>query len=224
MIAVTMENYFNAREVEVAKSIINISLANAAASFSKLARQKVLLQHVSIPPVTPDYDLNHIIQSDEKLWVLITEVRGDLPAESYLVFTPDNAAAISQLISGDRDQHSIEYQEAILLEVDNILTASVVTQFSNFFQAYLYGDVPGMIHATKSRTEEILSERLNSFGFRVSFKTCFITENLKIYPEFIWIFTIDFINAIKDLASRNNSDQYMLEYDQYLKEYVHWSD
>lgn len=215
-----MEKHLDEREIQFAKKIINISLANAANSFSKLAGEKVCLQEVYIPPLTPDNDLNHVINSEENLYVLHTEIKGELPAESYLIFTPANALSIVSLITGTKPETS-EYKEAVLLEADNILTASVVTQFSNFFNVAIYGDVPALERRTKSKTEEILSSKMNQYGIRVSFKTCFITKKLKIYPEFIWIFTTDFIDAVKSFAKKEEACSAFNEFEDYLKEYVH---
>ncbi|MGK7396595.1 MAG: chemotaxis protein CheC [Candidatus Cyclobacteriaceae bacterium M3_2C_046] len=214
-----MEKYLTQDEIIIAKNIINISLANAAEAFSKLAKDKVTLQQVEIPPTIPDTDLNHVINSLDKLYVLVTEVKGDLPAESYLVFTQENAALTASHVMGSHNSNE-EMQEAMLLEVDNILTASVVTQFSNFFGKSIYGDVPHLIKLNKTETEEVLTQKMSQYDLRVTFKTCFVTNKLKIHPEFVWIFTQDLIQAVKSLAKDRQAIEELHKYERYLEQYV----
>lgn len=215
-----MHRYLNAEELAVAKMVINLSLANAAESFSKLAKEKVSLQKVEIPPTTPANDLHHTIKSDEKLFVLNTEVIGDLPATSYLIFTPENGRCMTQLVMRDQENISEEFQQAMLLEADNILTASVVSQFSNFFKVNIYGDVPSLTRWSKIQTEQKLNEKMEEYGFRVSFKTAFISENFNISPEFIWIFTHAFIDAVRWLATDEESKKEIQNSEIYLQQYV----
>jgi chemotaxis protein CheY-P-specific phosphatase CheC len=220
MIENNMQRFLNDHEISVAKKIINVALANAADSFSKLAKSKIKLQHVEIPPSTPDNDLKHLISDNNQLYVLITEVKGDIPAESYLVFTNQSAEEFFKLMLPDAKNKSEEIREAVLLETDNILAASVVTQFSNFFKANIYGDVPGLVKWTKEKTEEILTKKMEEFSLRVSFKTCFITSGIEVHPEFIWIFTHAFIDYVKWLANDKEACQSLIQYDSYLEEYI----
>ncbi len=220
MIENTMQRFLNEYEISIAKKIINVALANAADSFSKLANSKIKLQHVEIPPSTPDNDLKHLISDNDQLFVLITEVKGDIPAESYLVFTNQAAEEFIKLIIPDSQNKSIEIKEAALLETDNILAASVVTQFSNFFKVKIYGDVPSLVKWTKDKTEEVLTKKMEEFSLRVSFKTSFITSGIEIHPEFIWIFTHSFIDYVKWLANDTEACQSLLQFDSYLEEYI----
>jgi len=215
-----MQRFLNDHEVSVAKRIINIALANAADAFSKLAKTKVRLQHVEIPPAAPDNDLKHLIGDDEQLYVLITEVKGDIPAESYLVFTEKSAGEIVNLIMPNANEKNNEIKEAVLLETDNILTASVVSQFSNFFKVNIYGDVPGLSKWDKNKTEEILTEKMQEYSLRVSFKTSFITDVAEIHPEFIWIFTHTFIDYVKWLANDKDACDKLVTFDSYVEEFI----
>lgn len=220
MIDNMMQRLLNDHEIAVAKKIINVALANAADAFSKLAKAKIKLQHVEIPPNIPDNDLKHLISNNDQLYVLITEVKGDIPAESYLVFTNQSADEIVELIMPGAEAKSKEIKEAVLLETDNILAASVITQFSNFFNAHIYGDVPGLVKWNKGKTEEILTEKMQEYSLRVSFKTSFITNGLTIHPEFIWIFTHAFIDYIKWLANNKEACENLMQYDSYLEEFI----
>lgn len=220
MIENTMQRYLNDHEISVAKKIINVALANAADSFSKLAKSKIKLQHVEIPPSKPDNDLKHLINDNDQLYVLITEVKGDIPAESYLVFSNESAEEFIRLIMPNANDKSLEIKEAVLLETDNILTASVVTQFSNFFKVNIYGDVPGLVKWTKEKTEEVLTDKLEEYSLRVSFKTSFITSGIEIHPEFIWIFTHSFIDYVKWLANDEEACQGLIQFDSLLEEFI----
>ena len=216
-----MHRYLTKQEISVAKKMINISLANAAESFSKLAKEKVVLQPVEIPPVEPNNNLNHMVDLEDSLYVLKTVVKGELPAESYLIFTSESADEICRLIIQEPNVND-ELKNAVLLEVDNILTASVVTQFSDYFDLNLYGDVPSLHRWKKKSTEDKLEKKMTEYDIQLSFKTSFITSHFTIFPEFIWILTNKFIDAVKKLSSLENLEKKFKNHEKILMEYIQY--
>lgn len=118
-------------EERVARDLTSLAFAKAADSFSKFANKPFTIHsaslHISQDPVS---------LSEKKVEgldnVLISAIVGEIRGESYLIFTPQQARALVEECLPPEMAKKEEMAKAILLEVDNILTASMVTQFSDF--------------------------------------------------------------------------------------------
>ncbi len=185
-----------------------------------MANKNFQLHSVEIPPTNPANDLKHLIHSDEELYVLVTEIKGEIPAESFLVFTPSNAKEIAKFMLPADVASQDEMIEAVLLEIDNILTASVVTQFSNFFNRKIFGDVPNLMKLNKEEAEHLIEMHMEKYDIRVSFRTSFIADNSNIFPEFVWLFDNTLIDEIKRVASENRVIEGIEKFKEKLSTYI----
>ena len=92
--------------------------------------------------------------------------------------------------------------DAILLEIDNIITASVVTQFANILQLKLYGGVPQLDILPQNVLNPFLNENNKKDHFNIIyFNSHFITNHLDINPEFIWLLDDKFFEGVKNIVS-----------------------
>jgi chemotaxis protein CheY-P-specific phosphatase CheC len=202
-----MNDFLNDEELQTASSLLNVALANAAESFSKLANQQVYLQSVEI---TKEFSELPILQLDKYadlpfVYLLTTEIKGEMHAESYLIFSPEESSEMAKIGLPVPLLDSEEMQHALLLEIDNILTASFITQFSNFLGKSFYGYVPEITQLSAKATQEFITERKKHYAVTISLKTNFITEFSAIYPVFIWHFNYSFIEAIKEFSQNEQA-------------------
>ena len=94
-----------------------------------------------------------------------------------------------------------EFQEAILLEVDNILSAAMVTQLSNFLDLFVYGDVPNLKCLNKEQLVEILrNDHDMYYEVALNLKAKLETSKSNVSPIFIWFFKNDFVDAVKNVV------------------------
>jgi chemotaxis protein CheY-P-specific phosphatase CheC len=91
--------------------------------------------------------------------------------------------------------------DGIMLEVDNIISASVITQFSNLLKVKIHGGVPNLKKVTSSEMEEYISSEVNNELYLISFKTSFESSKARFNPEFVWLFDNSFIDSIKNYAA-----------------------
>ena len=91
--------------------------------------------------------------------------------------------------------------EAFLLEIDNIMTANVVTQFSNIFQKKIYGDVPSLFMLKGNEINKFLSENHNNELNVIYFNARFNTKSFEINPEFIFMMDDVFFENVKSVVS-----------------------
>ncbi|NER85314.1 MAG: hypothetical protein F6K42_38630, partial [Leptolyngbya sp. SIO1D8] len=77
-------------------------------------------------------------------------------------------------------------ESAILKEIDNIISATVITQLSNALEASIYGDVPKLFELNNmAEFHDIMNE--SSEGYYLLVTTNFIFDGYgTISPIFIW--------------------------------------
>lgn len=195
---------FSEDKIDKAKEIINIALAKAGDSLSFFIKQRVIIKSnlVSFENVCLTA-LQESFSHDEYV-VLKTEIKGDLSGVCFLMFNKDETERILELalpanvLSDEKKKQ--EFGDAFLLEIDNIVTASVVTQFSNLLNYKMYGYVPSLQRTNKADLSNVLKNECGDEESVLSIKTQFITDTLNLEPVFLWFFKKEnFIEAIDKL-------------------------
>jgi chemotaxis protein CheY-P-specific phosphatase CheC len=196
-----MEN-LEISELLVAKKIVKKGLLKAAESLSFFMKETVGINEL-------EFEVNNHITGSSKtgnnIHVLTTEVIGDLPGVCYLIFSKDEADKLRDMalpaeIKNDPAMVE-EMNEAIMLEVDNIISASVITEFSNILKHKIYGNVPSMKLVDSSELNKLIEENRKKEIVFINFKTEFVSTTMNFSPEFLWMFDGKFIGSIKNLSS-----------------------
>jgi hypothetical protein len=144
-----------------------------------------------------------------------------MSGKSYLLFDQEQAEYIHEvgLPKGIEGEKRKMLEDAILLEIDNMLAAAVITEFSNLMSITMYGGVPAMQKMNEEAVNNLIKKDLKEFVDNESEKyyiiktnlTYILSKNSKIKPQFVWIFSEVFINAIKDMVG-NKKHHKILEY------------
>ena len=95
-----------------------------------------------------------------------------------------------------------EMSDGIMLEVDNIISASVITQFSNLLKVKIHGGVPDLKKVSFEEMEDYISSEVNNELYLISFKTSFESSKANFNPEFVWLFDNTFIDCIKNYTAQ----------------------
>jgi chemotaxis protein CheY-P-specific phosphatase CheC len=201
----TMRAELNKVELDITKEIVNIGLSKAADSLSFFIREKVLIKLVDIKFNPENYSPISRKNDSQKSYVLTTYIRGDIGGKSLLIF---NESEVEKLIDANLPDsiknnpvEKANMMDAILLEIDNIITASVITQFANILQCKLYGDVPGLNVIPENMLNQYLDETNPHKLNVIYFNSQFITKDLDINPEFVWLMDDSFYSGVKNVVS-----------------------
>lgn len=208
-------------ELDVTRELLNIAFANSADSFSSIAKQTVLFEPIMFE-IDQDAENFEIVSSGVQDYVVLeTSIMGNMSGKSYLLFDSDQAEYIHEVglpksITGDQRK---ELEDAILLEIDNMLAAAVITEFSNLMSIAMYGGVPSMKKMPESEVNNLVKQDLADYAKNESEKYYVVKTNLTyilsqkstIKPQFVWIFSEVFLNAIKDMVG-NKKHHRILEY------------
>jgi chemotaxis protein CheY-P-specific phosphatase CheC len=196
----------NPKELELAREIISQGLVKAAESLSFFMNETITLQefdqekHLSTPPP----EINKKDQTNIQL--LITKVIGELNGVCCLIFSEEEANQLRQSALPPEILNSpemmAEMSDGILLEVDNIISASVITQFSNILKVKIHGGVPALRKVNYAELEEYIHHEISNELYLISFKTSFKSSHVSFAPEFVWLFDNSFIQNIKTFATK----------------------
>lgn len=168
--------------------LMNLGFGRAAGSFSKFIGKPVKITNTKSILIRHDDDFSYISEEEGNLYVLVTQIVGNLYGKSYLIFNETECNDISQLISGDSGVTE-KMKEAILMELDNIISASVITELSDNLKLDIYGDVPLLKKMHAFDLQEFVSNDINETdpSSVIFTNTTFqFDHHREVHPQFIW--------------------------------------
>ncbi len=198
------------KEALVAREIIAKGLEKAAESLTFFMNEPITLKDFGNDELleNPPVELNKKSE-DKNIILLTTKVIGELKGVCCLVFSEEEAdhlrkASLPPEILNSPEMMA-EMRDGIMLEVDNIISASVITQFSNMLKVKIYGGVPDLKRVNYPEMENIIQEDINNELYLISFKTSFESAKVAFNPEFLWLFDQTFIDSIKQYTLENEN-------------------
>jgi hypothetical protein len=177
---------------------------NAASSFSLMAKGNFSIQDVQYSlhnfngQITPELNL---VREGPNLLVT-TEVFGDATGKSYLFLSQHDFDLLTQGINSG-DNKKFDLKEEFIKELDNILSAAVITKLSNELKVKMYGDVPILAGRVEGSISQAIHRDFNLQAEQVYIcSTYFISgSHAKVSPLFIWIMDAKILNAMEAKSS-----------------------
>lgn len=196
---------FNEQELQAANSIINAGLKSAAERLSFFMKENIVAKEVAVNDLNVGNEENLAAKYDKNAYLLITEVVGELNGICCLIFDDKEVLQLQQKALPEdilNNPAMLEMMsEAILLEVDNIIAAAVITQFSNLLKRKMHGSVPHLKVLNRTNLTTFISEHLGNQAHIINFKTTFISSVKSFNPMFIWFMNQPFIEDVKAYAT-----------------------
>lgn len=194
----------NEKEIQAAKKIITAGLVKAAESLSFFMNETVTLKETN--DSGSDFPLSLSKKADQNIHLLVTKVIGEIKGVCWLIFSEEEAdhlrsAALPAEILNSPEMMA-EMSDGIMLEVDNIISASVITQFSNLLKIKIHGGVPNLEKVSYPEMENLVQEQMDKERFLINFSTSFESSKANFNPEFVWLFDNTFIDCIKNYTAQ----------------------
>ena len=189
-------------EYKITSLIISNAIAHAAQSLSKLLKDEVklfkldLIDQLAYQVTLPD------INEGKECYLLKTTIFGDIRAISNLIVNDIDAERIWQITQPENIPMQQEMQEAILMEMDNILTAAVVSEIANILQVSVFGGVPGLQKIPSSEAMSVILPDEEGYDYQFILKTSFICKTTEINPSFVWFFQRELLDNVKQIIKR----------------------
>jgi len=168
--------------------MLNKGFENAAHSFSKMINRKVRICTSQSVVIHHQSDFSYVSEDHDEVYVLITQLMGDFSGKSYLIISHEEAEEIFKSMSAQQ-AFDEKLRDALLLEIDNILSASVISSISNEMNSVVYGDVPKLRKMHSNDLHDFLNEGHDSheaYSIVYSVATFKFDNRDKIHPQFIW--------------------------------------
>lgn len=166
---------------------MNSGFEKAASAFSKLIHRPVTIVSSQSIVQAAGNTFSYLPEERGELYVLITQLIGDVSGRSFLILNEEESKEIFKAIHITSGNPKLN--EAFLLEIDNIISASVIAELSNQLKLEIYGDVPQLIKINapdlheflryETSTEDAASVIFSNTTFKFDGKE-------KIHPQFIW--------------------------------------
>jgi chemotaxis protein CheY-P-specific phosphatase CheC len=193
----------NTLEQEKAQDLVRHGMKKAAESLSFFLKKTVGLKEIENDTCSLSHSLSLKTKYSDEICVLTTYLLGELKGVCYLIFSQQEMELLIQselpLEILNQPELKKEMGSALLLEMDNIISANVITEFANALKVKIYGDVPSMECMPQNQLFDVLAQAIDEEMFLLSFKAHFINDELDFNPEFIWLFDQEFIQKIKSV-------------------------
>jgi chemotaxis protein CheC len=170
-------------EKDILRETMNLALSKAADSFSRLlhSKQPITITVPAVRIITPDVFSQDLLQFPEVKLVIRTKLEGELSGVSLLLFFEAEMQWILRHALTERElkQPGAEVlQIPLLLEMSNILTGAILTQFSDLLQVRNIGLPPeSIIPETGAKLEELIFDLPHSQPIVLTVFTDFKDQN-----------------------------------------------
>jgi len=179
--------------------VMNDGFSKAAASFSRLVNRQVRIINSQSVLIRHEDDFSCISEEQGDLYVLITQIIGDVTGKSFLIFNEEESNEIFSLMKMPAANTALH--EAFLMELDNIISASVISEISNKLEVDVYGDVPQLFKIHACDLQEFLTGKTitDEPSSMILTNTTFIFDSKdKVHPQFIWKLSSKIFEMISD--------------------------
>lgn len=173
--------------------------ANAASALARMTGQQIGFHQIQagFHPLE-ELQMNGALCLIKGSLLLTTEIFGDITGKSYLFLSDKEVDLLTAGIPVGKEA-SINLKEEFLKEVDNILSASVITRLSNELKMEMYGDIPLLQGKTLAKIEDTIKDDFseqteNIYINAISFS---IVGYPEIKPIFIWVLDSNVLESIK---------------------------
>ncbi|MEO9484747.1 MAG: hypothetical protein ABJG47_14910 [Ekhidna sp.] len=175
---------------------------------AKSSMEQILQSPINIEQIdyiSAELDLDRFGGPNQDVHLIKTELLGELKGTSHLIFSEKEVAklyeaCLPEKIAKDNSKESVIMKLGFLTEIDNMVSAAVITEFSNCLDVEIYGNVPSLKVLKATELNEFIVKESSEFESIIHFKAVFHGKELDICPDFIWVFHNKFVDKIKNLV------------------------
>jgi chemotaxis protein CheY-P-specific phosphatase CheC len=173
---------------------------NAALSFSKFVGADIgyVRTHHGLHIVEEGMqDLSEINRYEANLLVA-TDVIGVVCGKSYMLLNTREFDQLSERVYGTEDA-LLDFKEEFIKELDNVLSASVITKLANALHLNMYGNIPRLVNPFSCNLKNMIYDDFSEEASSVYVNAIHFTFDK--YPElkpcFIWVVDQDIFDRIE---------------------------
>jgi chemotaxis protein CheY-P-specific phosphatase CheC len=173
------------------KTAFESGYKNAAASLAVMIKDNVhfnFLYHAHHPVGTGIPADGSLTNPSDSPLLVTTEIFGDVIGKSYLLLTQEEIDTLTQRSFSGKSQPD-EIKTAFIKELDNILSAAVISKLSNFLGVKMYGDVPNWVGGVEQRVTDLIRRDFSGDEEELCISSaCFTIDSYpSLRSSFIWV-------------------------------------
>jgi chemotaxis protein CheY-P-specific phosphatase CheC len=118
--------------------------------------------------------------------LLTTEIFGEVIGKNYLFLSKKDVEIFTSAMPSSNDN---ELTEEFIKELDNILSAAVITKLSNALNKRMYGNVPQLIGTVNCHIDDLINDDFSEEMEEVYINSIYFTfeDGTDAHPLFVWV-------------------------------------
>lgn len=169
------------------RSSFESGYTNASISLSQMIKQKGTVMNLHMGSVKLGENLpetEKYRKPESSLLLITTEIFGEVSGKNYLLLSTKEVEMLTSNIPGRSD-----LKEEFIKELDNILSAAVITKLSNALNKRMYGNVPQLIGIVTSHVEDLINDDFSEEMEEAFISSIYFTfeNDAEIKPLFVWV-------------------------------------
>lgn len=199
-------------EEEVLQRFLETSYAQAAQSFSQIVKRNVVVgalrfrvfnSEAGNTPWQPP-----VFYYGNTMSIVLTDIMGQAQGRSYLILSDQENKIIQT--AGLPTDSSEEMREAFVKELDNMLSAAMISEFSTALRTLIFGGVPHLHTFPQGDAEAFLEEQFSDYpaGYHlVSSVRFMVGDDTGVQPQFLWKLGPSFLQHLAKYVSQQVSNE-----------------
>lgn len=166
-------------------ALVEKAFVNAASAFRVFTKNKVemSIQYISASEEHDFSDFTYHL--GDKLQVFETTVFGDAGGDSYLIINESNIPTLlDKALMGMGHDDKSALSIPLMVELDSVLAAATITEFSNALGLSIYGGVPNQFESDKTELMRLLGEKSHQYSEKGEYLTIGVMLKVKAAKEF----------------------------------------
>lgn len=165
--------------------------SNAASSLSKLVNDSIIFNTIDSgfqsSANTIVYGSEFDCENAPSGVLLTTEVFGEVLGKSYLLLSQKDVDLIARQIPRNS---KAGLKDEFLKEVDNILSAAVISKLADALNIRMYGDVPFLVVGKRASLKDIIADEFGEQSSEVYVSSMYFSfeKHPAVRMLFVWVF------------------------------------
>ncbi|MCV9385637.1 chemotaxis protein CheC [Reichenbachiella ulvae] len=201
-------------EKGIADRLMKFGLAKGALSLEMMVGSPVVMKNVEFGVPSVNGVSQYTTKEDQKLYLLKTELVGDLKGFCHLIFSDEDVQKIQtkclpeDIMTTNNSQSRLMKLE-FMTEIDNMVAGSVVTQLANYLNLEVYGNVPILTTMKAAEANGHIDAESVDHNSNIVLKTIYHIPELNIFSEFVWLFQDRFAELITEFSKSEKSKEFV---------------
>jgi hypothetical protein len=173
--------------VDFNEELVKRGLECSCESLGFFLREKVELETLRFSDAGVA-ELHVLREGNGKEIILHSEIIGQVGGQCFFLLNLEEANMLfKRNFTAGTTTPQKQIFEAFLLELDNIITASVVTEFANHLQLKIFGGIPSIFYREDENKLQEVMKKTEGDLYSINFKCRYKIQGIEFSPMFFWV-------------------------------------